>query len=41
MSADATSPGADSYPRESARTQRYTLGEPRDVVIDLSKPHCS
>ena len=33
MSADATSPGADSYPRESARTQRYTLGEPRDVVV--------
>ena len=23
----------DSYPRESARTQRYTLGEPRDVVV--------
>ncbi len=33
MSADPTSPGADSYPRESARTQRYTLGEPRDVVV--------
>src|SRR4051812_45192674 len=34
MSADATSPGTDSsYPRESARTQRYTLGEPRDVVV--------
>ena len=32
MSADPTSPGTDSYPRESARTQRYTLGEPRDVV---------
>ena len=25
--------GAVSYPRESARTQRYTLGEPRDVVV--------
>ena len=25
--------GADSYPRESARTQRYTLGEPRNVVV--------
>jgi dipeptidyl-peptidase-4 len=33
MSADPTSPGSDSYPRESARTQRYTLGEPRDVVV--------
>src|SRR3954468_8006018 len=34
MSADATSPGTDSsYPRESARTQRYTLGEPRDVAV--------
>src|SRR5262245_10654773 len=33
MTADPTSPGADSYPRESARTQRYTLGEPRDVVV--------
>ena len=35
MSADATAPpeGADSYPRESARTRRYTLGEPRDVVV--------
>ena len=33
MSADPTSSGADSYPRESARTQRYTLGEPRDVVV--------
>ena len=33
MSADPTSPGTDSYPRESARTQRYTLGEPRDVVV--------
>jgi dipeptidyl-peptidase 4 len=30
---DAPAPGADSYPRESARTQRYTLGEPRDVVV--------
>jgi dipeptidyl-peptidase-4 len=26
-------PGTDSYPRESARTQRYTLGEPRNVVV--------
>jgi dipeptidyl-peptidase-4 len=25
--------GTDSYPRESARTQRYTLGEPRNVVV--------
>ena len=25
--------GADSYPRQSARTQRYTLGEPRNVVV--------
>src|SRR6478736_4676602 len=33
MSDDATSPGTDSYPRESARTQRYTLGGPRDVVV--------
>jgi len=24
---------ADSFPRESARTQRYTLGEPRDVLV--------
>ncbi len=31
MTDDATT--ADSYPRESARTQRYTLGEPRDVVV--------
>ena len=23
----------ESYPRQSARTQRYTLGEPRDVVV--------
>ena len=23
----------DSYPRQSARTQRFTLGEPRDVVV--------
>jgi dipeptidyl-peptidase 4 len=23
----------DSYPRQSARTQRYTLGEPRDIVV--------
>jgi dipeptidyl-peptidase-4 len=30
-----TSPsdGAVSYPREAARTQRYTLGEPRNVVV--------
>jgi dipeptidyl-peptidase-4 len=35
MSADPTIPpdGASSYPRESARTQRYTLGEPRNVVV--------
>jgi dipeptidyl-peptidase 4 len=33
MSADPNAPGADSYPRESARTQRYTLGEPRDVTV--------
>ncbi len=35
MSADPTTPpdGASSYPRESARTQRYTLGEPRNVVV--------
>ena len=25
--------GTDSYPRQSARTQRFTLGEPRDVVV--------
>ena len=24
---------ADSFPRESARTQRFTLGEPRDVLV--------
>ncbi len=30
---DETSTGRDSFPRESARTQRYTLGEPRDVVV--------
>jgi dipeptidyl-peptidase 4 len=29
---DAAAP-ADTYPRQSARTQRYTLGEPRDVVV--------
>ena len=23
----------ESFPRQSARTQRYTLGEPRDVVV--------
>lgn len=28
-----SSNGRDSYPRESARTQRYTLGDPRDVVV--------
>ena len=35
MSADPipTTDDALSYPRESARTQRYTLGEPRDVVV--------
>src|SRR5215212_804321 len=33
MTADPSLPGTDSYPRESARTQRYTLGEPRDVVV--------
>jgi hypothetical protein len=35
MSADPTPTTDDavSYPRESARTQRYTLGEPRDVVV--------
>ena len=33
MSAPDPVPPADSYPRESARTQRYTLGEPRDVVV--------
>src|SRR3954469_21514830 len=33
MSDDPTSSGTDSYPRESARTQRYTLGEPRDVSV--------
>ena len=31
MSVDPST--ADSYPRQSARTQRYTLGEPRDVVV--------
>lgn len=31
--ADHRTDRADSYPRESARTQRYTLGEPRDVVV--------
>jgi dipeptidyl-peptidase-4 len=30
MSEQAT---AESFPRQSARTQRYTLGEPRDVVV--------
>jgi dipeptidyl-peptidase 4 len=30
---DGESDAVDSYPRESARTQRYTLGEPRDVVV--------
>jgi dipeptidyl-peptidase-4 len=33
MSDDATTPPSALYPRESARTQRYTLGEPRDVVV--------
>ncbi len=31
-SSEAAAP-AESYPRQSARTQRYTLGEPRDVVV--------
>ena len=25
--------GVETFPRQSARTQRYTLGEPRDVVV--------
>ena len=35
MSADTTSPTDDaiSFPRQSARTQRFTLGEPRNVVV--------
>ena len=35
MSVDPTPlpDGTDSYPRQSARTQRYTLGEPRDVIV--------
>ena len=35
MSVDPTPlpEGTDSYPRQSARTQRYTLGEPRDVIV--------
>src|SRR4051794_29473955 len=33
MSDEPTPSDDDSYPRQSARTQRYTLGEPRDVVV--------
>jgi dipeptidyl-peptidase-4 len=35
MNGDPTTPpdGGVSYPRESARTQRYSLGEPRNVVV--------
>jgi dipeptidyl-peptidase 4 len=30
---DESTEAVESYPRQSARTQRYTLGEPRDVVV--------
>src|SRR4051812_38076791 len=33
MSDRASTERQESYPRQSARTQRYTLGEPRDVVV--------
>jgi dipeptidyl-peptidase-4 len=30
---DESTEAVESFPRQSARTQRYTLGEPRDVVV--------
>ena len=30
---DSSVEDVESYPRQSARTQRFTLGEPRDVVV--------
>ena len=33
MGSSPVTPERDSFPRQHARTQRFTLGEPRDLVV--------